>query len=127
MADIVIVFADPSNPIVTDLAIVHDNESFTVQWSAVNAGVKDVPAFVDMFEITRIPEGCPGSDDTKHDVVFKTDASEAQLAAGAAGKLVEAKVGPFPAGSYRLTVELAADLDGIGIKTFNCIEIVRAT
>jgi len=94
MPDIVIVFANPKNPIVTDRAIVHDNESFRVQWSAFNAGDKDVPKFVDFFEITSIPEGCPGSDDKQHDIVFKSDFSEAGLAAGTAEKLVEAKVGP---------------------------------
>jgi hypothetical protein len=124
MADIV--FADPNNPIVPDLAIVHDNESFRVQWSAFNAGEKDVPSFLDRLVITSIPEGCPGSDDIEHDVVFDESFDDGGLAAGTAGDLIEAEVGPFAAGSYRLTVTLADDL-GTGFTTFNCIEIVKAT
>lgn len=75
-----IVFANANNPIVPDRAIVHDNESFRVQWSALNAGNKDVPAFVDRLVITSIPEGCPGSADQEHEVVFESDVEESELA-----------------------------------------------
>ena len=117
-----IVFANSDNPIVPDRTIIHDNEAFRVQWSAFNAGNNDVPAFVDRLVITSIPEGCPGSDDVEHEVVFESDVEESELASGAAGKLMDPLVGPFPAGSYRLTVTLASDLDD-GVTTFNCIEI----
>jgi hypothetical protein len=44
------------------------------------------------------PEGCPGSDDVEHDVVFESDVEEPELASGTAGKLMDPSVGPFPAG-----------------------------
>jgi hypothetical protein len=126
-------FSNPNNPIVPDRAIVHDHESFRVQWSAFNRGNQDVPAFVDRLVVSSIPEGCPGSDDVEHEVMFDSnvdgnanDFAEPDLAAGATGPLMQPSVGPFPAGSYRLTVTLA---DGLaeGITTFNCINIVQAT
>jgi hypothetical protein len=120
-----IIFAQPNEPIVAKPAIVHDNESFNIQWTAFNASGREVPAFVDRLVITSIPEGCPGSDDVEHDVVFDTDVDEDGLAAGAAGELVETEAGPFPAGAYRLTVTLADDL-GTGKTTFLCIDIVKA-
>ncbi|TGS54601.1 hypothetical protein EN844_32465, partial [Mesorhizobium sp. M3A.F.Ca.ET.201.01.1.1] len=68
-----VVFANPDNPITPDKAIVHDNEAFRVQWSAFNAGDADLMAFIDRLVITSIPEGCPGSDDVEHEVVFDSD------------------------------------------------------
>ncbi len=127
-----IVFANPDNPIVPDRAIIHDNESFSVQWSAVNSSSRDFPAFRDRLVVFSIPEGCPGSDDVEHDKVFDSadagngDLEEPELPAGTRGPLMQHTVGPFPAGSYRLTVTLAEDL-GQGATTFNCIEIVKAT
>ena len=91
----------------------------------VNSVSKDVPAFVDRLVITSIPEGCPGSADQEHEVVFESDVEESELASGATGELMDPTVGPFPAGSYRLTVTLASDL-GNGMTTFNCIEIQKA-
>jgi hypothetical protein len=130
MADIV--FANPNNPITPDRAIVHDNESFAVQWSAFNGGGQAVSSFHDRLVVTSIPEGCPGSDDVDHAVVFDSDANgdpadytEPGLAAGTAGALMRPHVGPFAAGSYRLTVTLASDT-GNGATTFNCIEIMPA-
>ncbi|MFF7976619.1 hypothetical protein [Streptomyces sp. NPDC007905] len=127
-----IVFADGDNPITPDKTIVHDNEAFRVQWAARNISTQDVPAFVDRLLIQSIPEGCPGSDSTDHDVVFDSDTdadpndvSEPDLPIGQAGPLMNPSVGPFPTGSYRLTVTLANDL-GVGKTTFNCIEIVDA-
>ncbi len=127
-----IVFATPDNPITPDKAIVHDNESFAVQWAAFNGGGQAVAAFVDRLVVTSIPEGCPGSDDTEHAVVFDSDQngdpadySEPGLAAGTAGALMAPQVGPFAAGAYRLTVTLASDT-GNGAQTFNCIDIVPA-
>jgi hypothetical protein len=112
--------------------IIHDNEPFRVQWAAKNVGQTVSPAFTDQLVITSIPEGCPGSDDTTHAVIFDsksgTDQLEYQeqpLAPGATGNLVQPFVGPFSAGAYRLTVNLAEDL-GIGSTTFNCINIIPA-
>lgn len=130
MADIV--FANSANPITPDSAIIHDDESFRVQWSALNNSSQDFPEFVDRLLIQSIPEGCPGSDDVDHDTVFDSDKegdpndfSEPDLLSGQAGPLLNPSVGPFPVGSYRLTVTLANDL-GVGETTFNCIEIVAA-
>jgi hypothetical protein len=120
-----IVFANTDHPVEPDKAIIHDDETFQVQWSALNISDQDVPAFVDRLVITSIPEGCPGSDDVKHEVVFQTDIDEPELASGAAGELMNPLVGPFPAGSYRLTVTLANN-NGSGLTTFNCIEIEAA-
>jgi hypothetical protein len=131
MADIV--FADSNHPIVPSSSIIHDNESFRVQWSALNISDQDVPSFIDRLVVSSIPEGCPGSDDQEHEVVYDSDVNgdasdfaEPDLAAGATGPLLEPSVGPFSAGSYRLTVTLAND-SGQGVTTFNCIEIVKAT
>ncbi|RWG00428.1 hypothetical protein [Mesorhizobium sp.] len=127
-----VVFANPDNPITPDKAIIHDNEEFRVQWSALNAGANDLSAFIDRLVVTSIPEGCPGSDDVEHDVVFDSDVdadasdyTEEALSAGKVGALMEPSVGPFPAGSYRLTVTLASDI-AEGDASFNCIEIVPA-
>ncbi len=121
MADIF--FQNPENPIVPSQVIIHADEGFSVQWGAVNLSDQDVPAFVDRLVVTSIPEGCPGSDDVEHDIVFETDADQIELAAGAPGEIIEVSVPPLATGSYRLTVTLADDL-GIGDETFNCIEIV---
>jgi hypothetical protein len=125
-----IVFASSVMP---GAAIIHDNETFGVQWVASNTGAADSSAFTDHLVITNIPEGCPGSDDTAHAVVFdsnqETDQSayqEQPLAPGAIGNLMQTLVGPFPAGSYRLTVTLAGNV-GNGATTFNCINIISAT
>ncbi|MFD5555059.1 hypothetical protein ACFWIA_14635 [Streptomyces sp. NPDC127068] len=127
-----IVFADSANPITPDKAIIHDNESFRVQWAALNVSTQDFPAFVDRLLIESIPEGCPGSDDTEHEAVFDSevdgdanDFSEPDLLAGGTGPVLNPSVGPFPVGDYRLTVTLANDL-GVGHTTFLCIPIVAA-
>jgi hypothetical protein len=127
-----IVFGNPSNPITPDRAIVHDNENFAVQWSAFNISSQDVPSFRDRLVVTSIPEGCPGSDDQEHEIIFDSDIdgnvneyTEPALAAGVAGPLMHPTIGPFPVGSYRLTVTLANNV-GTGMTTFNCIEIVSA-
>ena len=127
-----IVFANSAYAVVPSAAIIHDNEPFQVQWAATNVGQTASPAFTDQLVITSIPEGCPGSDDTTHAVIFDsksgTDQLEYQeqpLAPGATGNLVQPFVGPFSAGAYRLTVNLAEDL-GIGSTTFNCINIIPA-
>ncbi len=112
-----------------DKAIIHDNETFAVQWSARNQGSTDAPAFTDLLVITQIPEGCPGSDDQEHPVVYNSDNDgnpqdylEPPLPSGTEGPLMQPTVGPFPAGSYRLTVTIAAGL--ADVSTFNCIEII---
>jgi hypothetical protein len=123
-----IVFATDVFP---DKAIVHDNEAFRVQWQAFNAGQVDSPAFSDRLVVTFIAEGCPGSDDTDHPVVYDSDTDgdpqeflEPPLAAGAEGNLMQPTVGPFTAGSYRLTVTL--DTNSSMTTSFNCKDIVNA-
>ena len=81
--------------------------------------------------VTLQPEGCPGSDDQDHPVVYDSDKDgdpqdflEASLKAGAEGPLMQPMVGPFAAGSYRLTVTL--DTDSASTTTFNCVDIVHA-
>ncbi|MGW7530628.1 hypothetical protein [Streptomyces sp. NPDC054783] len=130
MADVI--FTDSANPITPDKVIIHDDESFRVQWSARDDGTQDLPEFVDRLLIQSIPEGCPGSDDVDHDTVFDSDQngdpsdfSEPGLLSGEAGQELNPSVGPFPVGSYRLTVTLANDL-GVAETTFNCIKIVAA-
>jgi len=116
--------------VIPDKAIIHDDDSFSVQWSAFNQGPTDAPAFTDLLVVTQIPEGCPGSDDQQHPVVFNSqtdgnpqDYLEGPLAKGTGGPLMQPTVGPFPAGFYRLTVTIAAGL--ADVTTFNCIEIVQ--
>src|ERR1700759_2560068 len=123
-----IVFAGDVTP---DKAIIHDNESFRVQWKSFNSGPSDKPAFSDRLIVTRLPEGCPGSDDQDHTVVFDSDTDgdaedfqEATLAAGAEGSLMQPTIGPFVAGSYRLTV--TPDTSSTMTTSFNCVEIVQA-
>jgi hypothetical protein len=120
--------ADPG--VIPDSAIIHSDETFRVQWKAVNLGPDDAPAFTDRLVVSAIPEGCPGSDDQDHPVVYDSttdgladDFAEPALPAGTAGPLMAPMVGPFGTGSYRLTVTL--DADGPNpVSTFNCIEIV---
>ncbi|MFJ9456453.1 hypothetical protein ACIRST_15330 [Kitasatospora sp. NPDC101447] len=125
-----IIFANVSNPITPDISIIHDDDSFRVQWSARNVSNHDISSFVDRLVIQSIPEGCPGSDSVDHDTVFDSDVdgaasdfTEPDLRAGTAGPLMNPSVGPFSAGDYRLTVTLAKDL-GVGHTTFDCITIV---
>jgi hypothetical protein len=117
--------------VTADMAIIQENESFRVQWKSFNSGPADNPAFSDRLVVTHLPEGCPGSDDQDHTVVFDSgsdgdadDFQEAALAAGAEGNLMQPTVGPFAAGSYRLTVTL--DTSSAMTASFNCIEIVQA-
>jgi hypothetical protein len=126
MADPVIVFSESPIP---DKAIIHDTDTFQVQWKAFNAGQMDSTEFTDGLVITNIPEGCPGSDDQDHPVVYDSETEgnpedflEQELPAGAEGGLMQTMVGPFPPGSYRLTVTL--DKDFSNTTTFNCIDII---
>jgi hypothetical protein len=128
-----IVFADPGNAVMPSAAIIQGNITFQVQWTAQNTSQGTSTAFTDLLVITSIPEGCPGSDDQEHPVVYSSDTDgnsseyqEQPLAPGATGNLMQPTVGPFPAGSYRLTVTLASDVDN-GDTTFNCIDIIPAT
>jgi hypothetical protein len=128
-----IVFADPDNAVMPSVAIIHENDPFQVQWAAHNTAEVTSTAFSDLLVITSIPEGCPGSDDQEHPVVFssKTDGDpseyqEQPLGPGATGNLMQPTVGPFPAGSYWLTVTLASNV-GNGDTTFNCIDIIPAS
>ncbi|MFB8240195.1 hypothetical protein ACFC58_26980 [Kitasatospora purpeofusca] len=117
-----IFFTDPQNPIVPSSAIISESDAFQVQWGAVNRSDVGVEPFTDRLVITSIPEGCPGSDDADHPVVFDETFDEPALAPGDSGPLQKPTVGPFAAGSYRLTVTLANDT-GAGDETFNCITI----
>ena len=117
--------------VIPDKAIIHDDDTFRVQWKTFSAGQVNSPAFNDRLVVTFIAEGCPGSDDQDHPVVYDSDTDgdsqdflEPPLAAGAEGNLMQPMVGPFPAGSYRLTVTL--DTNSSMTTTFNCIDIVNA-
>jgi hypothetical protein len=124
-----IVFASDIWP---DKAIIHDTDTFRVQWKAFNAGDADSPGFIDRLVITHVAEGCPGSDDQEHPIVFDSDVDgnwqdffEQPLPAGIEGNLMQPSVGPFPVGSYRLTVTLARDLSNM--TSYHCIGIVPNT
>jgi hypothetical protein len=124
-----IIFASDVN---ADKSFIHDNESFRVQWQSVNSGPADNPAFSDRLVVTLLPEGCPGSDDQDHRVVFDSDADgdaedfqEAALAAGAVGTVMQPTVGPLDVGFYRLTVTL--DTRSTMTTSFNCVEILAAS
>ncbi|MCZ7627004.1 MAG: hypothetical protein C3F12_08545 [Candidatus Methylomirabilota bacterium] len=89
----------------------------------------DSPPFTDLLVITEIPEGCPGSDDQDHPIVYHSeqdgnpeDYLERPLAARAEGSLMQPMVGPFPVRSYRLTVTLAKDLSNT--TSYSCIDVV---
>jgi hypothetical protein len=114
-----------------DRAVVHADESFFVQWKAQNLGPDDTGDFVDHLVVTDVGE-CPGSDDEDHPVMYDSadedDLSpfaEPPQAAGQVGPLIEAEVGPFPAGAYRLAVTLD-DGGPNPVTIFNCIEITEA-
>jgi hypothetical protein len=111
---------------------IHDNESFLVQWSAQNAGTSASPGFTDLLVISSIPEGCPGDDNADHPIVFNSerdadnpqDFLEGPLDPGQTGSLMQPRVGPFAAGSYRLTVTLAQGISNTTL--FSCIDILPA-
>jgi hypothetical protein len=114
-----------------DIAIIHDNETFHVQWKAVNLGPDDTPAFIDRLRILQVPS-CPGDDSEDNPVVYDSstdgdpaDFSEPVIAAGAPGPLMSPQVGPFTAGSYRLSVTLD-DGGQSPVTSFNCIEIAAS-
>jgi hypothetical protein len=114
-----------------DIAILHDDETFHVQWKAVNLGPDATPTFIDRLRILQVPS-CPGDDSADNPVVYDSstdgdpaDFGEPLIAAAAAGPLMSPQVGPFTAGSYRLSVTL--DDGGQSPATgFNCIEIAAS-
>jgi hypothetical protein len=53
--------------------IIHENESFQVQWAAQNIGTAASPAFTDLLVISSVPEGCPGDDNKDHPVVYNSE------------------------------------------------------
>ncbi len=116
-----------------DIAILHDNDTFAVQWNAQNLGPGDAPAFIDRLVISEIPEGCPGSDDQEHPTVYDSttdgdpaDFEEPELPDQTTGPLMPPVVGPFAAGAYRLTVTM--DEGGPNpVTSFNCVDIIQAT
>ena len=117
--------------VIPDKAILHDTDTFAVQWSVQNASTAGSAAFTDRLVITSIPEGCPGSDDQDHPVMYDSehdgtpaDFMELPLPAGQNGALMQPTVGPFPAGSYRLSFTI--DRGGSDITTFNCVDIVMS-
>jgi hypothetical protein len=110
--------------------VIHDNESFVVQWTAQNTGSSASPGFTDLLVVSSLPEGCPGDDTKDHPVVFNSDRDadnpqdflEGALDPGQTGGLMQPQVGPFAAGDYRLSVTLA---EGLANTTqFTCITIV---
>ncbi len=114
--------------IVPSSAFIHSNETFSVQWFAYNKGPSRAPAFTDLLVITQIAEGCPGSDDQDHPVVYNSETDgnpqdylEQPLDPQTTGELMQPMVGPFPAGSYRLTVTLGKDL--ANVSNYACIDI----
>jgi hypothetical protein len=117
-----IIFASVDHPITTDLAIIHSDETFAVKWAASNIGQQDSPAFQDELVVSNIPEGCPGANDQEHPVVFDSNFDEASIPAGKLGPQIQATVGPFPTGAYRLSVTLAKGL--VDTTATNCIDIV---
>jgi hypothetical protein len=111
------------------LAILHDDETFDVQWIAVNDGPATSNHFTDLLIVEALPEGCPGSDDRAHEVVFdsRTDADprdmlEPRIPPGQSGPLMKVSVGPFQAGYYRFRVTLASIQDGLTAS--NCVEVI---
>ena len=81
--------------VIPDKAIIHDNDAFRVQWKAFNAGPVDSPPFSDRLVVTLLAEGCPGSDNQDHPVVYDSDTDgdsqdflEPPLAVGAEGNLM---------------------------------------
>ena len=116
----------------TDLTVIHDGESFLVQWKAQNLGPDDTADFVDHLVVAEVPEGCPGSDDGDHPVVWDSDTdgdpddfAEAPIPNGGFGPVMEQGIGPLTVGSYRLTVTL--DQGGPGeVTIFTCIDVVEA-
>ena len=115
-----------------DSAIIHDNETFHVQWNAENLGPEIAPEFVDRLEIIALPDGCPGSDAEEHTAVYDSavdgdpgDFAEPELLPGEIGPLMAPEVGPFAVGSYRLTVTLD-DGGPDPVSLFSCIDIVAA-
>jgi hypothetical protein len=114
-----------------DSAIIHDTEGFGVQWQAQNLGPDDTPLFVDRLVITQV-ESCPGDDSQDNPVLYDSttdgdpsEFEEPEIPAGTTGPLMIAQVGPFPVGSYRLTVTLD-DGGQSPATTFNCIEIIQS-
>jgi len=120
------------NPIVAAPAIIHDNERFSVQWAALNTTKQSIQSFHDRLVIRSVPEGCPGSSDQEHPVVFDStvdgadaDFTEPDLPAETIGPLMQPFVGPFAAGSYELRVTLDSDM-GRGDETFICIDVQKS-
>ena len=120
-----------ATPVITDKQIIHADDTFRGQWKAFNAGPVNNPGFTDRLVVTLMPEGCPGSDDQDHAVVYDSDKDgdpqdffEPSLSTGAEGPLMQPMVGPFAVGSYRLTVTL--DTNSTLMTTFNCVDIVNA-
>ena len=112
--------------------VIHDNETFVVQWTAQNAGSSASPGFKDLLVVSNLPEGCPGDDSKDHPVVFNSDNDadnpqdflEGALDPGQTGSLMQPRVGPFAAGAYRLTVTLAEGLANTTLST--CINVVSS-
>ena len=98
-----------------DVAIVHDNETFHVQWAAQNLGPDATLEFVDRLVVTLRPEGCAGPEQQEETIIYDSDAdgdpadfAESPIKSGAVGPLMAPKVGPFGVGAYRLSVILDA-------------------
>jgi hypothetical protein len=121
--------------VTTDETQIDDATAFNVQWKAQNLGPDDTAEFRDHVVIRSVDD-CPGDDDDEHSpVVYDSDTdpdtdpgvlTEPPLAANAVGPLMQVPVGPFPAGSIRISVTL--DADGPNpVTIFNCIVVAPAT
>ena len=99
------------------------------QWQVINKGSGPSQSFTDLLVITQIPEGCPPSDDENHPVVYNSNTNgtnpndflESPINPGQSGNVMRTTVGPFPAGSYSLTVTLGEGL--YNKTTFDCKDI----
>jgi hypothetical protein len=70
-------------------------KAFGMQCNALNVSSQDLSTFLDRLVNFSTPDGCTGSDDIKHEIMFDNDVdataadlTNPNLAAGAAGPLM---------------------------------------
>ncbi|MGO9928602.1 MAG: hypothetical protein ACLPLP_21440 [Mycobacterium sp.] len=117
-----------------DVTPIDDATPFNVQWKAQNLGPDSTGEFRDHVVIRSVA-ACPGDDnDENSPVVYDSDTDpnldpgdlkEEPIAAGGFGPVKQASVGPFPAGSIRISVTL--DADGTPVTTFDCIKVASSS
>jgi hypothetical protein len=54
-------------------SILHSNDTFDVEWQAINQGSGPIQAFTDLVVIAQIPERYPPSDDRDHLVAYNSN------------------------------------------------------